>query len=186
MARIEWENGTLVKQATVEVGGVEYNVNEAEYTGNTPLSAENLNAMQNDIYNEIKNVDDKIGIGNNFNKINLTRKTSNLGTNSWVDMATAKSVSLKSGTYMIFCNFTTGGTTSSANGLVTVRITINGSEKGFPRQTVPISGTLISSGTIATSFVLESDANVSFNCQSYANVTTKVNYDPEFLIVKLI
>lgn len=65
MARIEWENGVLVKPATVNVGGVNYEVDEAEYSGNTPLSAQNLNKMQDDIYEAMENI---IESGNGYTK----------------------------------------------------------------------------------------------------------------------
>lgn len=44
-----FENGTLVKGAYVEINGVQYPVVMPEYSGNTPISAENLNKMQNEL-----------------------------------------------------------------------------------------------------------------------------------------
>lgn len=58
MEKINWENGTVTKDAYVIIDGVEYPVTPEEYEGNTPLSAENLNLMQNNIeagINELKN-----------------------------------------------------------------------------------------------------------------------------------
>ena len=51
MARniLQFENGTLVSKAKVEVGGTIYEVEPEEYEGTTPLSAENLNELQNRI-----------------------------------------------------------------------------------------------------------------------------------------
>lgn len=57
MQKINWENGTVTKDAYVTIDGVEYPVTPEEYEGNTPLSAENLNLMQNNIesgINELK------------------------------------------------------------------------------------------------------------------------------------
>ena len=49
MQKINWQNGTLVSPAKVEIGGVIYNVTPEQLSGNTPLSAENLNQMQDNI-----------------------------------------------------------------------------------------------------------------------------------------
>lgn len=124
-------------------------------------------------------------IENNFYDVKATKKTTNLGTNSWVDMATAKSVDLKSGTYILICNFTIQGA-ASGSGIASARITINGVEQKIARETVNISGTLASSGSITTSLVLENDTTVSLNSQVYATVTTKTVYDIEFMLLRLI
>lgn len=57
---VNFENGQLVKNAYVEINGVQYPVHEAQYEGNTPISEENLNKAQSDLKNEIANVDSKI------------------------------------------------------------------------------------------------------------------------------
>lgn len=59
MAKFTWQDGTLVSKAKVEVGGTIYEVDPEEYSGATPLSASNLNAMQDGIYDDIDEVDDK-------------------------------------------------------------------------------------------------------------------------------
>lgn len=46
---VNFEDGTLVKGAYVEINGVQYPVIMPEYSGNTPISAENLNKMQIEI-----------------------------------------------------------------------------------------------------------------------------------------
>lgn len=62
MARnpITFQNGTLVANAKVEVDGTVYDVTPAQYEGSTPLSANNLNQMQTNIYDyvdeEINNI----------------------------------------------------------------------------------------------------------------------------------
>lgn len=55
MARnpIVFQNGTLVSNAKVEVGGTVYDVTPAQYEGTTPLSANNLNQMQTNIYDYV-------------------------------------------------------------------------------------------------------------------------------------
>lgn len=55
MARnpVVFENGTLVQKATVEIDGNVYEVEPAQYEGTTPLSANNLNRLQNNLYDYI-------------------------------------------------------------------------------------------------------------------------------------
>lgn len=53
MGKFTWQNGTLVTPARVEVGGQVYDVTPEQYSGQTPLSAENLNQMQDGIYEDI-------------------------------------------------------------------------------------------------------------------------------------
>ena len=59
MAKFTWQDGTLVSKAKVEIGGTIYEVDPEEYSGATPLSASNLNAMQDGIYEDIDEVEDK-------------------------------------------------------------------------------------------------------------------------------
>lgn len=47
---MKFKDGTLVKGAYVIIDGVEYEVHMPEYSGNTPVTAENLNKMQEDIF----------------------------------------------------------------------------------------------------------------------------------------
>lgn len=49
----EWKNGSLISKAKVNINGTVYEVEEAQYEGETPVSAENMNAMQEIIFNEI-------------------------------------------------------------------------------------------------------------------------------------
>lgn len=46
---VKFENGTLEKEAYVIIDGKEYVITPAEYKGATPLSAEMLNKMQEEI-----------------------------------------------------------------------------------------------------------------------------------------
>lgn len=57
MARnpIVFENGTLVSNAKVEINGVIYDVEPEIYEGTTPLSASNLNQLQNNLYDYVDN-----------------------------------------------------------------------------------------------------------------------------------
>jgi len=46
---INWEDGTIVKQATVKINDIEYDVTPAEVEGSTPVTAENLKHMDDAI-----------------------------------------------------------------------------------------------------------------------------------------
>ncbi len=54
MDKIPFENGTLVTSSKVIINEVEYEVRPAEYTGETPLNAGNLNQMQDNIEEAIE------------------------------------------------------------------------------------------------------------------------------------
>ena len=62
MSKFNWKNGNLIEPAKVTIGSMTYNVTEPIYEGETPLSAENLNLMLNEIYNDmiIKILDDEL------------------------------------------------------------------------------------------------------------------------------
>lgn len=47
--RIGWENGRLVSKAKVQVDGIIYEVEPEQYEGATPLTAENLIAMEDNV-----------------------------------------------------------------------------------------------------------------------------------------
>lgn len=75
MASFTWQDGTLVSKAKVEIDGTIYEVEPEEYSGTTPLSASNLNAMQDGIYEDIGNksqlnTDSKASIVSAINEIN--------------------------------------------------------------------------------------------------------------------
>lgn len=53
MDKVPFEDGTLVKEAYVIIDGEEHEVIPEEYTGKTPLSAHNLNKMQDNIEKSI-------------------------------------------------------------------------------------------------------------------------------------
>lgn len=50
---VNFKEGTLVKGAYVVINGVKYPVIMPEYSGDTPVSPENLNKLQNDINNDV-------------------------------------------------------------------------------------------------------------------------------------
>lgn len=60
LERIGWQNGTLTSKAKVEIGGVIYEVEPEEYSGSTPLSAENLIQMEDNIEDAIDTVSAKL------------------------------------------------------------------------------------------------------------------------------
>jgi hypothetical protein len=55
MARnpVIFENGTLIQNAKVEIDGVIYDVQPAQFDGSTPLSANNLNRAQTNLYDYV-------------------------------------------------------------------------------------------------------------------------------------
>ena len=61
---VEWEDGQLIQEGYVEIRGVRYPIVMPQYSGNTPVSAENLLKMQNDLQLEINNI---VESGNNSN-----------------------------------------------------------------------------------------------------------------------
>lgn len=60
MKRVGWKNGTLISKAKVEVDGVIYEVEPEQYSGDTPLSAENLKKMEDNAQEAINKVDEKL------------------------------------------------------------------------------------------------------------------------------
>lgn len=75
MSKFTWVNGTKTTPARVEVDGTVYDVTDAEYEGETPLSASNLNVM----YGDIGDVDDlettsKTSCVSAINELNATRE----------------------------------------------------------------------------------------------------------------
>ena len=57
---INWQNGEITQPAIVEIDGVDYQVQPAIETGNTPINADNLNHMDNGIRNATLKLNDKI------------------------------------------------------------------------------------------------------------------------------
>lgn len=74
---VKFENGTLVKGAYVVIDGVEYEVHMPEYSGKTPLSAENMNKIQNDILRAV------FPVGSTYTTPTNTNPNSILGFGTW-------------------------------------------------------------------------------------------------------
>lgn len=53
MERINFKDGQLVKEGYVEIDGVQHQIHEAEYSGDTPLSAHVMNKLQDNIEREL-------------------------------------------------------------------------------------------------------------------------------------
>lgn len=76
MEKIKFEDGVLVKPAIVSIEGQEYEVNESQWRGNTPLSAFVLNKMQENIETEvntlktIKNYSSEVVLQNGYTHMN--------------------------------------------------------------------------------------------------------------------
>lgn len=60
LKKIGWEDGTLVSNAKVEIDGTIYEVTPEQYSGSTPLSAENLKQMETNTENAINESDTNI------------------------------------------------------------------------------------------------------------------------------
>lgn len=67
MEKIPFEDGTKIKDAVVEINEQEYTVTPAQYTGNTPLIASNLNLMQDNIEEAIDDTILGVKISENTN-----------------------------------------------------------------------------------------------------------------------
>lgn len=88
MNKIPFENGTLVTPAKVVIDGVEYEVIPAVYSGDTPLSKENLNKMQDNIENAIDTLKTAVlkttfPIGATYITQNDTNPSTILGFGTW-------------------------------------------------------------------------------------------------------
>lgn len=60
LGKIGWENGALISKAKVEINGQIYEVEPEEYSGTTPMSAENLKQMETNTENAINVVNNKL------------------------------------------------------------------------------------------------------------------------------
>lgn len=59
LKRIGWENGTLVSKAKANIDGTIYEVEPAQYSGKTPMSAENLKKMEDNAESAINEATEK-------------------------------------------------------------------------------------------------------------------------------
>ena len=60
LTKIQFEDGQKVSDAYVEINGVKHNVTKAQYQGKTPLSARNLNKLQENVGNAISDLDERV------------------------------------------------------------------------------------------------------------------------------
>lgn len=79
MSKFIWQNGSQIEPAKVEIGGTSYEVTPAQYEGETPLSAANLNTMVDNIYSDLQEYADNSPIKNN----DYSTKEKVIGT--WID-----------------------------------------------------------------------------------------------------
>lgn len=54
MSKFIWKNGSQVEPAKVQIGDTSYEVTPAQYEGETPLSATNLNTMVDNTYSDLQ------------------------------------------------------------------------------------------------------------------------------------
>lgn len=84
MKKIGWENGTLVSKGKVTISGNVYEVEPEQYEGKTPLSAENLKKMEDNIEESInKTLQLVFPIGSTYITQNTTNPNSILGFGTW-------------------------------------------------------------------------------------------------------
>jgi len=91
LERVGWEDGTQITPARVNVGGVTYDVTDATYSGETPLSAQNLKKMEtntqkalNDLNQEEYTEDDGKGYSATYiNGVSIVETGSNSNGN-WI------------------------------------------------------------------------------------------------------
>lgn len=86
MKKIKFKNGTLISKAKVTVNNIVYEVEPAEYEGETPLSASVLNEIQDNIEDAIK--EKQTNIDNVENTLN--DKITNLTTYSTEEVKTGE------------------------------------------------------------------------------------------------
>lgn len=60
LTKIQFEDGQKVSDAYVEINGVQHPVVKAQYQGKTPLSARNLNKMQDNMETAISDLDERV------------------------------------------------------------------------------------------------------------------------------
>ena len=85
MDKINFQNGILVAKAKVTINGTVYEVEPEEYEGETPLSAETLNEMQNNVEKAINEVDEKMQRTVLYKNINGKQASSGITLSESVD-----------------------------------------------------------------------------------------------------
>ena len=164
---VNFENGILVKGAYVEINGVEYPVHMPEYSGDTPLSKENMNKLQQDLADEIAEINNKL-----YKHQSYSLSTS-ITSGGWRNVnSTNYSVTLPKGKYLLIIGI---AITANSSGMATLRPTINGSEQRTSvRQTIPLNSGLTMSTQVITTIEQETEGLVTINGQVYSNVNCEV------------
>jgi hypothetical protein len=85
LERVGWEDGTLVTPARVNVGGVTYDVTDAEYSGSTPLSSQNLKKMEENTENAINELEGNL-TKNEYSTSGATGYNANYLNNKFIKM----------------------------------------------------------------------------------------------------
>ena len=100
MEKINFQNGTLISKAKVTIDNTVYDVEPAEYEGTTPLSAEILNQMQDNIEKAIEEKQANIdALNKNINSRNTYSTTEEIETGeTWID---GKKIYRKSFTFAV-------------------------------------------------------------------------------------
>ena len=85
MDKINFRNGILVAKAKVTINGTVYEVEPEEYEGETPLSAEILNEMQDNIENAINTVQSNLNTTNQSIENLTTYSTTEKVVGTWTN-----------------------------------------------------------------------------------------------------
>lgn len=94
MDKINFQNGILVAKAKVTINGTVYEVEPEEYEGETPLSAEILNEMQDNIENAINTVQNNLNTTNQNIENLTTYSTTEKVVGTWIDGKTLYEITL--------------------------------------------------------------------------------------------
>lgn len=73
MAKFKWENGKLIKNAVVEINGVEHEVTPPVVEGGTSVSDKNLNTMEDGIYEDMVQHNGENFVDNDGNVLKNTK-----------------------------------------------------------------------------------------------------------------
>lgn len=89
MNKIPFQNGTMVNAGYVEIDGQRYPTVEPEYSGTTPLSAQNLNTLQDNVEDAIDNLQ-TLPSGGTQGQV-LTKQSATEGDADWETIQTLPS-----------------------------------------------------------------------------------------------
>ena len=87
MNKITFEDATLVSQAKVSIGGNDYEITPATYSGGTDLNANTFNTMQSNIENAIPTIEDLADrlypVGSIYMSVSNTNPNTLFGIGTW-------------------------------------------------------------------------------------------------------